>query len=271
MARAPIQGAAMSNGLRRVTSRDGTSIAFERTGDGPPVVLVLGAFNQRSDGAPLAEALSPRLTVYTYDRRGRGDSGDTVPYAPEREAEDLGAVIDAVGDSAAVFGHSSGAVLSLFAAALGVPMTHLFLSEPPLRFGQNEPPANLADRLQALVDQGENEQAVELFLREDVGLPEAAIEGLRATEEFASLVSLAQTTVYDNRLVASISTPTAEMLRVDVPTAILRGDPTVPMLVTAVERLAAAMPGADLVVVPESHDHGVDPEGTVREIRARIS
>ena len=148
---------------------------------------------------------SPRRVcrAVTYDRRGRGESGDTPPYAPEREAEDLRAVIDAVGGAAVVLGHSSGAVLSLFAAAKGVPMTHLFLSEPPLRFGQNEPPADLANRLQTLVDQGENEEAVLLFLREDVGMPEPAIEQLRASPAFAGFVPLAQTTVYDNRLVAS--------------------------------------------------------------------
>jgi hypothetical protein len=109
-----------------------------------------------------------------------------------------------------------------------------------------------------------------LFLREDVGMPEPAIEQLRASPAFAGLVPLAQTTVYDNRLVASVSTPTAAMLGVDVPTTLLRGDPTVPLIVTAVEQLAAAMPGTELVVVPESHDHGVDPTGTVREVHARI-
>src|SRR5215217_2886926 len=169
-----------------------------------------------------------------------------------------------------VLGHSSGAVLSLFAAAEGVPMTHLFLSEPPLRFGQNEPPADLADRLRVLVDKGENEEAVLLFLREEVGMPEPAIEQFRASAAFAGLVPLAQTTVYDNLLVASVSTPTAAMLGVDVPTTLIRGDPTVPLIVTAVERLAAAMPGTELVVVPESHDHGVDPTATVREVRSRI-
>jgi hypothetical protein len=149
-------------------------------------------------------------------------------------------------------------------------MTHLFLSEPPLRFGQNEPRGDLADRLQALVDQGKHEETVLLFLREDVGMPEPAIEQLHASPAFAGLVPLPQATVYDNRLVASMSTPTAAMLRVDVPTTILRGDPTIPLIVTAVERLAAAMPGTELVVVPESHDHGVDPAGTIREVRARI-
>jgi hypothetical protein len=122
-------------------------------------------------------------------------------------------------------------------------MTHLFLSEPPLRFGQNEPPGDLADRLQALVDQGRNEEAVLLFLQEHVGMPEPAIEQLRASPAFAGFIPLAQTTVYDNRLVASVSTPTAAMLGVDVPTTLLRGDPTMPLIVTAVERLAAAMPG----------------------------
>ena len=235
------------------------------------MVFVGGALSTAEAAGPLATAFAEAgLQGVTYDRRGRGGSGDTAPYAPEREAEDLRAVIDAVGGAAGVLGHSSGAVLSLFAAAEGVAMTHLFLSEPPLRFGQNEPPADLADRLQALVDHGENEEAVLLFLREDVGMPEPAIEQLHASPAFAGFVPLAQTTVYDNRLVASVSTPTAAMLGVDVPTTLLRGDPTLPLIITAVERLAAAMPGTEVVVVPESHDHGVDPGGTVREVRARI-
>jgi pimeloyl-ACP methyl ester carboxylesterase len=110
----------MNDGLRRVTSRDGTSIAFEVVGIGAPVILVVGAFNDRSTGAPLASVLSRQLTVYTYDRRGRGDSGDTLPYAIEREIEDLDALIAQTGGSAAVFGYSSGAVLALKAASAGL-------------------------------------------------------------------------------------------------------------------------------------------------------
>lgn len=252
-------------------SADGTSIAYRRFGSGQPVVIVGGALSTAEASGPLAAALADaQLQGVTYDRRGRGGSGDRAPYAPEREVDDLRAVIDAVGDTPAVFGHSSGAVLSLFAASLGVPMTHLFLSEPPLRFGESEPPADLGDRVQALVDQGNNDEAIVLFLRENVGLPEPAIEGLRAGDEFAGLLPLAQSTVYDNRLVAAVSTPTASMLAVDVPTTILRGDPTMPVLVTAVERLAAAMPRAEFVIVPESQNHGVDPAATAREISARI-
>jgi pimeloyl-ACP methyl ester carboxylesterase len=173
-------------------SADGTRIAYRRFGSGRPIIVVGGALSTAEAGGPLAAAFAEAgLQGVTYDRRGRGDSGDTAPYAPEREAEDLRAVIDAVGDPAVILGHSSGAVLSLFAAAEGVPLTHLFLSEPPFRFGQNEPPADLADRLQALIDQGKNEEAVLLFLREDVGTPEPAIEQLRASPAFAGFVLLA--------------------------------------------------------------------------------
>ena len=257
--------------IEHAESSDRTRIAYRRYGSGRPVVFVGGALSTAEAAGPLAAAFAEAgLQGVAYDRRGRGDSGDTAPYAPEREVEDLRAVIDGVGGAAVVLGHSSGAVLSLFAAAMGVPMTHLFLSEPPLRFGQDEPPADLADRLQGLVDRGENEEAVLLFLREEVGMPEPAVEQLRSSPAFAGLVPLAQSTVYDKRLVAPVSTPTTAMLRVDVPVTLLRGDPTLPLLVTAVERLAAAMPGTEIVVVPESHNHGVDPAGTVREVIARI-
>ncbi len=257
--------------IQYAESSDRTRIAYRRFGSGRPVVFVGGALSTAQAAGPLASAFAEAgLQGVAYDRRGRGDSGDTAPYAPEREVDDLRAVIDGVGGAAVVLGHSSGAVLSLFAAAMGVPMTHLFLSEPPFRFGQDEPPADLADRLQDLIDRGEEEEAVLLFLREDVGMPEPAIEQLRASADFAGLIPLAQSTVYDHLLAQSVSTPTSAMLGVGVPVTLLRGEPTMPLLVTAIERLAAAMPGAELVIVPESHNHRVDPAGTVREVVARI-
>lgn len=260
----------MTDAPATVTSSDGTQIAYRCIGTGRPVVIVGGAFSTADAGAPLAAALAEAgLQGVVYDRRGRGASGDTAPYAPEREVEDLRAVVDAVGD-AAVFGHSSGAVLALLAAGSGVPMTHLFLSEPPFRFGDDEPADDLTARLQSHVDGGRGDEAVLLFLREAVGLPEPAIEGIRSSDEFNGLVWVAQTTVYDNRLVAPVSTPTDAMRTTSVPTTILRGGRTMDMLATAATRLAEAMSGAELVVVPESNDHGVDPAGTTREICARI-
>lgn len=257
--------------MQHVTSADGTSIAFERVGEGRPVVIVGGAFSTSQAGRPLAAALAAAgYSGVVYDRRARGESGDAGAYEPEREAEDLAAVIAGVGGSAAVLGHSSGAVLALFAAAKGMPVTHLFLSEPPFRFGEDEPGADLAERLQALVDERRSAEAVTLFQREVVGLPEPVIEQLRASPMFASLIPLAQSVVYDATLTRAVSTPTPAMLAVSAAVTVLRGEPTYPILVTAAERLGAAMPSAELVIVPESHDHGVDPAGTTRVIRERL-
>jgi pimeloyl-ACP methyl ester carboxylesterase len=258
--------------MEHVESADGTRIAFTRVGEGEPVVVVGGAFSTQAAGAPLAAALAEQgFTGVTIDRRARGGSGDTRPYAPVREAEDLTAVIEAVGGRAHVLGHSSGAVLALLAAGEGAPIAHLFLSEPPFHFGVDPAAPDLPDRLQALVDEERPEEAVVLFQREGIGLPDHVIAGIRSSPMFAGLVPLAQSVVYDAVLTAAVETPTAAMTGVDVPATILRGEPTFPFLVGAVERLAAAMPGAELVVVPESHDHGVDPEATARLVRSRIA
>lgn len=257
--------------MEHTTSADGTAIAFERIGDGEPVVIVGGAFSTSDAARPLASALAGHgLAGVVYDRRARGGSGDTAPYAPLREAEDLAAVIGSIGGRAAVLGHSSGAVLALLTAAGGAPITHLFLSEPPFRFGEGEPREALPERLQALVDEGRAGEAVTLFQREGVGLPESVVDQIRASPMFAHLVPLAQSTVYDAALVRAMSTPTAAMLGVRAPVTVLRGEPTFPMLVAAADRLVAAIDDAELVVVPESRDHAADPAGTAREVAARL-
>jgi pimeloyl-ACP methyl ester carboxylesterase len=258
--------------VQHTTSADGTRIAFDQEGEGAAVVIVGGAFSTADAGAPLAAALAAAgFRGVTVDRRARGQSGDTAAYSPAREAEDLAAVIDAIGGEAAVIGHSSGAVLALFAAGEGVPITHLFLSEPPFRFGEAEPAPDIPERLQALIDAGRPDEAVSLLQREAVGLPDPVVEQIRASPAFASLVPLAQSAVYDALLTRAVSTPTAAMIGVRVPVTILRGEVTFPMLVAAIDRLAELMPHAELVVVPESQDHGVDPAGTVREIRNRLT
>ena len=117
--------------MDKVTSRDGTPIAFERLGDGPPAIVVCGATCDRALIRTTAEELAKHFTVFNYDRRGRGDSGDTTPYAVEREIEDLGALIAEAGGRASVYGHSSGAVLALRAAAAGLPIARLVVHEPP--------------------------------------------------------------------------------------------------------------------------------------------
>lgn len=256
--------------MEHIESADGTSIALQRVGAGTPVVIVGGAFSTAAAGVPLAEALAAEgLQGVPYDRRALAGSGNTVPYEPDREAEDLSAVIAAVGGRAAVLGHSSGAILALFAAGKGAPISRLFLSEPPFRFGVDE--AGLPGRLQALVDAGRPEEAVTLFQREAVGLPDAVTDQIRRSPIFAELVPLAQSVVYDAILAEAVATPTPAMTGVPMPVTVLHGEPTFPMLVSAAQRLAAAMPSAELVVVPESHDHGVDPVATARLVRSRIA
>ena len=124
--------------MSSITSSDGTTISYDRSGDGPPVIVVLGAFNTRETGAPLAAHLAARFTVVNYDRRGRGASTDTMPYAVDREIDDLAALISTTG-SAAVFGYSSGAALAIRAAARGLPITKLALYDPTVQIPGTSP------------------------------------------------------------------------------------------------------------------------------------
>lgn len=257
--------------MKQTVSADGTTIAYDETGDGPAIVILGGAFSVASDGAPLARALADAgFRAVTVDRRGRGSSGDKVGSTPHDEVNDLAAVIDAVGGDAAVLGHSSGAVLALYAAARGVPVQALFLSEPPFRFGVDEPAADLAERLQGLVDEGNPEEAVVTFQVEGVGLPREMVEGIQQSDQFAALVPLAQSTVYDATLTAEVSTPPRDLLSVPQPVTILRGEQTFPVLVAAADRLAEAMTDAELVVVPESVMHRPDPAATARVVQERF-
>ena len=257
--------------MNTVTSADGTPIAYDETGDGAVVVIVNGAMSRAADAAGLATALADAgFRAVTWDRRARGSSGDARGSTPDREVEDLAAVIDAVGGDAAVLGHSSGAVLGLVAASRGVPVRALFLSEPPLRFGEDEPADDLAERLQLAVDEGRLDDAIVTFQLEGVGLPQEMVDGIRASDQFAALLPLAQSTVYDTNLTREASTPSPEMLAVGVPVTVLRGAQTFPFLIGSSDRLADAIDGAELVVVPESVMHRPDPAATARVVRERL-
>ena len=117
--------------MDRVTSKDGTSIAYDRIGDGPAVILVGGGLDDGSENAPLVPELAEEFTVYNYARRGRGDSGDTLPYAVEREIQDIGALVAEAGGSAHLFGVSSGGALALEAAAAGIAIDRLAVYDVP--------------------------------------------------------------------------------------------------------------------------------------------
>jgi pimeloyl-ACP methyl ester carboxylesterase len=167
--------------MRKVISKDGTPIAFDQSGEGPPIILVVGAFNDHSTGAPLAAQLSEHFTVFNYDRRGRGESGDTAPYAVEREIEDLAALITEAGGSSSVFGYSSGAILSLKAKAAGLALTRLALYDPPFLLDDGFPQRaqEISVRLTELISSGRRGDAVELFQGEIVGIPPEIVAQMR--------------------------------------------------------------------------------------------
>ena len=166
-----------------VTSSDGTRIAYDRTGTGPAVILVGGAFSYRSfpKTLQLAKLLASRFTVINYDRRGRGDSGDAERYAVDRELDDLAALIHAAGGSASLWGWSSGAVLALRAAARGLPIDRLALYEPPFIVADTHatPPGDFAERLEGHVSAGDRSAAVKLYMTEGMGAPRFFVNAMR--------------------------------------------------------------------------------------------
>jgi pimeloyl-ACP methyl ester carboxylesterase len=227
-----------------VRSSDGTTIALDRLGEGAPVVLVSGASSSRGVHAQLAELLAADFTVLNYDRRGRGDSGDTLPYAVEREIEDLQAVIAAAGGSAAVFGNSSGAVLILHAAAAGAPITRLALWEPPFMTDPDGPrryQAYVAE-LTELLDAGRRGDAIALFMRTIAGLPEQMIAGMRQAPMWPGMEALAHTLLYDAAVMADTRVPTAVVASVKAPTLILHGSETGAWAANSSQALAAVLP-----------------------------
>jgi hypothetical protein len=232
-----------------VTSADGTAIAFDRSGAGPAVMLVHGAFTGR--GHPpltgVAAALAPWFTVFNYDRRGRGDSGDTRPYAVEREIDDLAALIAAAGGRAMVFGGSSGAGLALAAAARIPAITKLALWEPPYHAGDGAPelPPDFAGQLDALVRAGRPGDAVQLFMTAAAQVPAAAVAEMRAQPSWAGAEAAAVTLSYEARVMGPGNALPARLLAaIRQPTLVLTGGSSPAWLASAGKAVAGTVPGA---------------------------
>ncbi|HEY2407043.1 MAG TPA: alpha/beta hydrolase [Polyangiaceae bacterium] len=248
--------------MKKVASADGTSIAFEKVGDGAPVILVGGAFcdhRSRPAGLPLADALAAKFSVYSYDRRGRGESTDTPPYSVAREVEDLGALLAAVGGSAHVYGHSSGAVLAFEAAHAGLPIQKLALYEPPLVLEGRAPvPKDLVQQLRALSAAGKRAETAELFLTRAVGVPAEVVARRKTTPAWPFLEALAHTLSYDATLTADAPALLARAASVTTPTLLLDGERSEPWLRSGVDKFARALPNAThSTLAAQTHD--VDP------------
>ena len=225
--------------------------------------MVVGAFNTRSTTDPLARALERDFTVLNYDRRGRGDSGDTPPYTIDREIDDLSALVAAAGGAAAVFGYSSGANLALMAAARGLAITKLALYEPPFRADDRYPAlrADLAERLAALVAAGRHGDAVELYQTEAVQIPPDMVARLRTAPFRPDLEALAHTLVYDATIIGDLSLPTELMASIETPALVLSGEQSPPLLRDAARAVAEALPNGRLCTLP-GQGHNIHPDAT---------
>lgn len=254
-----------------VRSADGTTLASTTWGDGDPIVIIDGATAYRAttpENAEAAALLADDFQVVNYDRRGRGESGDTAPYAVEREHEDLAAIIDQAcgGRPPTVFGWSSGGLLALNAAQAGVPIARLALFEPPVVVDDGRPP--LPDDYVAQVDtavaDGRPGDAVALFLTATVLLPEEMVADIRKdVEGWATLEAVAQSIAYDGRQVGDTMSgrPLRDDLwdRVDVPVLAMHGHDTWPFLASGTAAVAAHLPTATLAPVPgENHSTTAD-------------
>lgn len=251
------------DGTSYAISNDGTHIAFTASGTGFPVILVDGAMCYRASGPmkPLASLLSEHFTVYTYDRRGRGESSDTQPYAIEREIEDLEALIEVAGGSVFVYGISSGAVLALRSAgALVGKIRKLALYEPPFTFGEDARHASESYTKQLLdfLEADRRGDAIELFMR-TVGLPPQAIAGMRHTPMWPAWEALAPTLAYDNAILIDGLARLDESSKVQVPALVLDGGKSLAFMEEAADAVAKMIPSA-LRRTLEGQTHDVAPD-----------
>lgn len=245
---------------KKTISADGTSLAYASRGEGPPVILVSGAMSTGDTVAPLAEALADRFTAVVYDRRGRGASGDTQPYAVEREVEDLAALIGAVGGEAALYGVSSGGALALRAAASGLPVRRIAVYEVPFAVyeGGAEERAEYTERLTSALEQDRRGDAVELFLRL-TGLGEGLIQGARQSPMWPGMESIAPSLAYDDAVMGDGLVPQARLASITAPVLSLAGGAS-PEWMREAARIVADTALRGTYRVLERQSHMVEPE-----------
>jgi pimeloyl-ACP methyl ester carboxylesterase len=245
--------------METVTSKDGTTLGFDRLGEGPPVVLVCGGSVDRMADAAIAQELASDFKVFNYDRRGRGDSGDTPPYAIEREVEDIDTVIGAAGGSAFLWGSSSGAVLALIAAASGVPATKLALWEPPFILDENaRPPADQVEQYERMITEGRRSDAAEYFMTRVVGMPPEFVADAKTQPWWANQEAIAHTLAYDARIMDDYSIPVDTASSVKTPTLVLAGGADMPFMRESAQALADAIPKGEVRYL-DGQGHDVDP------------
>ena len=253
----------MLRGMHTARSRDGTKIAYDTVGAGPPLILVGGAFSYRTfpKMQELARLLAHRFTVINYDRRGRGGSGDTQPYAVEREYEDLDALVQDAGAPASVWGWSSGGILAMKAAAHGVPFEKVAVYEPPFVVDPKHrlPPRDFVAEVTRLVQEGRRSDAASYYLGQVMGVPRPFVAMMRLMPMWPRLKAVAHTLPYDGAL--SEDNFKGEPLRpeqwagVTPPTLVLSGEKSPELLRAAAHAIAGVLPNAEhRVLAKQSHN-----------------
>jgi len=247
-----------------LSSRDGTPIGYDSRGEGPALILVDGALTVHSSGSgELATLLAPHFTVYGFDRRGRGESGDTLPYAVDKEIDDIEALIGRAGAPAFLYGHSSGGPLAMRAAIrLGSKVSKLAMYEPPYNNdpGAQESWSRYLSQLAEALAEGRRGDAVALFLR-FVGTPAERVEGMRGATSWPAMEAVAPTLAYDHAAILGEpwSVPAALAARVGVPALVMSGDAGLPFMPDAARVLSEAIPQGRLRMLA-GQTHEVKPD-----------
>jgi pimeloyl-ACP methyl ester carboxylesterase len=243
--------------VETLNSTDGTTIAYQQTGTGPSLILVVGAFCDRSSTASLTPLLAPHFTVYEYDRRGRGSSGDSDDYSVDCEVDDLAALISTAGGSALVYGHSSGAALALEAAARGIPITGLAAYEPPYTAAEDGTGRSdeLLEGVRAQIGVGDRDGAAALFMQ-GAGTPPEVITMLQQGPGWPRMRDLAPPLIYDLTLCNGGVVPRERLARIGAPTVTISGGSSPDWAGRACATVAAAVPGARHVVL-DGQSHAV--------------
>lgn len=257
--------------MEKILSKDGTAIAYQRSGAGTPLVLVHGTLGSTKRW-PILPALGEHFTVYAVDRRGYGESGDAASYAVEREFEDVAAVVNSIGDGVNLLGHSFGGFCVLEAALRTPHVRRLIAYEPsPLPVpGELLYPEGIIDHFQALLDAGERENVVTTMFRELVGMPPDEIELLKASPVFPSMVAAAHTVPRESRAEVAYQFEPERFKHLNIPTLLLLGGDSPAFFKTTIEAWHAALPNSRIVVLPGQQHiaHYTAPDLFVREVQA---
>jgi pimeloyl-ACP methyl ester carboxylesterase len=249
--------------MAQISSSDGTMIGFQCSGTGPPLLLVHGTTADHQRWGPIIPPLAQQFTVYTMDRRGRGASSDAPVYHLLREAADVAAVVAAIGEPLFLLGHSYGALCSLEAARLTDGVSRLILYEPPPPTGLPLDPVDIPDRMQALIDSGAWEVALEVFMREVVRMPAHELATYRQLPMWKVRVQLVPTIPRELTFGRTYRFQAEQFADLRVPTLLLLGGDSPPMFQQAIAQVEAALPDSRVVVLPGQRHIAMDTNPTL--------